>query len=64
MGELEDAGALVQVEPVPLPVACKDLGDVVSRVYQSASPDDDIHFQGCLRRAPDDLREYLQTIFS
>jgi hypothetical protein len=64
MGELEDAGAIVQVEPVPLPIACKDLGDVVSRVYQSASPDDDIHFQGCLRRAPDDLREYLKTIFS
>jgi hypothetical protein len=63
MAELEDAGVHVQTEPVPLPIACKDLGDVVSRVYQQASPDDDIHFQGCLRRAPDDLREYLQAIF-
>ncbi|QIF03838.1 hypothetical protein [Roseimicrobium sp. ORNL1] len=64
LNELEKAGAHVQVEPVPLPVACKDLGDVVSRVYQNASPDDDIHFQGCVQRAPDDLREYLKDIFS
>ncbi|QIF03631.1 hypothetical protein [Roseimicrobium sp. ORNL1] len=62
--ELEGAGAQVQLEPVPLPVACKDLGDVVSRVYQNASPDDDIHFQGCVQRAPDDLREYLKDIFA
>lgn len=61
--ELERAGAQVQLEPIPLPVACKDLGDVVSMVYQHASPDDDIHFQGCVRRAPDDLREYLDAIF-
>lgn len=64
MGELEDAGAFPQLEPVPLPVACKDLGDVVSRVYQSASRDDDIHLQACLHRTPDDLREYLTAIFS
>jgi hypothetical protein len=64
MAELEDAGALVQAEPLPLPVACKDLGDVVSRVYQGALPTDDIHHHETLHRAADDLREYLHTIFS
>jgi hypothetical protein len=64
VSELEEAGALVQPVPEPLPVACKDLGDVVSRVYQGALLTDDIHHHETLHRAADDLREYLHAIFS